>query len=165
MQVDWLWETPATGLLIVSICGLALAGLRRPDAPARMPLPKISLGLALAVGVIGILPALLAERYTDASYRAAPASALDLAARGAALNPFSASPELARAAAAERARAAPGPGSPRSARPPTAEPKNWAAWALLGDAQRAQGDAGAGQRSCLEAQHIKPSVVCPGQSS
>jgi hypothetical protein len=36
---------------------------------------------------------------------------------------------------------------------------------LLGDAQRAAGQAAAGQRSCLEAQHIKPSVACPGQSS
>ena len=33
MQVDWLWETPATGLLVMSICGLSLAGLRRPDRP------------------------------------------------------------------------------------------------------------------------------------
>src|SRR3954451_4796890 len=164
MQVDWLWETPATGLMIICICGLALAGLRRPDAPARGPLRKLSLGLALAVGVIGILPALLAERFTDASSRATPANALSLAARGATLNPFSASPELARAAAAERGQRAQVRISALQAATDR-EPKNWAAWALLGDAQRAAGQAAAGQRSCLEAQHIKPSVACPGQSS
>ena len=58
----------------MSICGLALAGLRRPDAPgAHAAAQDLSLGLAIAVGVIGILPALLSERFTDASYRATPA--------------------------------------------------------------------------------------------
>jgi hypothetical protein len=164
MQVDWLWETPATGLLAMCICGLSLAGLRRPERPVRMPLRHVSLGLAIAVGVIGILPALLSERYTDASYDASPSAGLRLAERGATLNPFSASPEMARAAAAKRA----GQGAVvvtalRSAS--DREPKNWAAWALLGEAQRSLGDASAGLRSCVEAQHIKPTVVCPGQSS
>jgi hypothetical protein len=164
MQVDWLWETPATGLLAMCICGLSLAGLRRPERPVRMPLRHVSLGLAVAVGLIGILPALLSERYTDASYDASPAAALRLAQRGASLNPFSASPEMARAAAAKRAgRAAVQIAALRSAA--DREPKNWAAWALLGEAQRAQGNAPAGLRSCVVAQHIKPTVVCPGQSS
>jgi hypothetical protein len=164
MQVDWLWETPATGLLVMSICGLSLAGLRRPDRPVRMPLRHVSLGLAIAVGVIGILPALLSERYTDASYDASPAAGIRLAQRAAALNPFSASPEMARAAAAKRA----GRGAVQIAALRSAtdrEPKNWAAWALLGEAQRAQGDPVGGLRSCVVAQHIKPTVVCPGQSS
>ncbi len=164
MQVDWLWETPATGLLVLSVCGLALAGLRRPERPVRVPLRRLSLGLVIAVAVVGILPALLAERFTDASYSASPANAINLAERGAALNPFAASPELARAAAAKRA------GQPdvqvAALRAATdREPKNWAAWALLGEAQTAAGDPAGGQRSCLAAQHIKPSLVCPGQSS
>lgn len=164
MQVDWLWETPATGLLAICICGLALAGLRRPDRPVRAPLRKLSVALAVAVVVIGILPALLSERYTDASYRAKPADGVSLAERGAFLNPFSAAPELARAAAADRA----GDATTRVAALRAAadrEPKNWAAWALLGDAQRAAGDAAAGQVSCVRAQHIKPTLTCPGQSS
>ena len=37
-----------------------------------MPLRNLSLGLAIAVGVIGILPALLSERFTDASYTRQP---------------------------------------------------------------------------------------------
>jgi hypothetical protein len=164
MQVDWLWETPATGLLVMSICGLSLAGLRRPERPVRMPLRHVSLGLAIAVGVIGILPALLSERYTDASYDASPAAGIRLAQRGATLNPFSASPEMARASAAKRAgQTAVEIAALRSAA--DREPKNWAAWALLGEAQRAQGDAAGGLRSCVAAQHIKPTVVCPGQSS
>jgi hypothetical protein len=164
MQVDWLWETPATGLLVMSICGLALAGLRRPERPVREPLRKVGLVLAVLVGVVGILPALLAERFTDASYRASPADALRLAERGTTLNPFSAAPELARAAAAERA----GQPAARVAALRDAadrEPKNWAAWALLGEAQTAAGDPAGGQRSCLEGQHIKPTLICPGQSS
>ncbi len=164
MQVDWLWETPATGLLAMSICGLALAGLRRPERPVIAPLRKLSLVLAIVVGVVGILPALLSERFTDASYRAAPADAITLAERGAFLNPFAAAPELARAAAAQRARQ---PDTQVEAlRSATErEPKNWATWALLGEAEAATGDTAAGLRSCLEAQHIKPTVVCPGQSS
>jgi len=164
MQVDWLWETPATGLMVMSICGLSLAGLRRPERPVRMPLRRISLGLALAVGLIGILPALLSERYTDSSYDAAPAAGVRLANRAATLNPFSAAPEMARAAAAKRGGlTAVQVAALRSAA--DREPKNWAAWALLGDAQRAAGDASGGLRSCVEAQHIKPTVSCPGQSS
>jgi hypothetical protein len=164
MQVDWLWETPATGLLIMAICGLALAGLRRPDRTALLPLRRVSLGLAVLVGVVGILPALLAERFSDSSYRASPARAVTLAGRGASLNPFSAAPKLARAAAAKRA----GQTATRVAALRAAtdrEPKNWAAWALLGDAERDAGDANAAQRSCVEAQHIKPTVACLGQSS
>jgi cytochrome c-type biogenesis protein CcmH/NrfG len=71
---------------------------------------------------------------------------------------------MARAAAAKRA----GQGAVVVAALRSAsdrEPKNWAAWALLGEAQRSLGDASAGLRSCVEAQHIKPTVVCPGQSS
>ena len=164
MQVDWLWESPATGLIAMSLCGLALAGLRRPERPVRVPLRRAALALAVAVGVVGLLPALLAERFTDASYRAAPANAIRLAERGAFLNPFSAAPEMARAAAAGRA----GQPATRVAALRAAagrEPKNWAAWALLGEAQTAAGDPIAGQRSCLEGQHIKPRLVCPGQSS
>jgi cytochrome c-type biogenesis protein CcmH/NrfG len=87
-----------------------------------------------------------------------------LAGRAATLNPFSASPEMARAAAAKRGgRAATQIAALRSAA--DREPKNWAAWALLGEAQRAQGDVAAGLRSCVEAQHIKPTVACAGQSS
>ena len=164
MQVDWLWETPATGLLVMCVCGLALAGLRRPERAVIPQLRRVSLGLAVAVGVIGLLPALLAERYTDASYQATPGDAIKLADRGAALNPFSAAPELARAAAAKRAGQV---DTEVTALRDAAdrEPKNWAAWALLGEAQVADGDAGGGQRSCLEGQHIKPTLVCPGQSS
>jgi hypothetical protein len=164
MQVDWLWETPATGLLVMSICGLALAGLRRPERSVIVPLRRLSLGLAVAVGVIGLLPALLSERFTDASYRASPQDAIRLADRGAALNPFSAAPEFGRAAAAKRA----GQTNTEVAALRAAadrEPKNWAAWALLGEAQVAAGDPSAGQRSCLTGQHIKPTLVCPGQSS
>ena len=164
MQVDWLWETPATGLMVMSICGLSLAGLRRPDRPVRMPLRRVSLGLALAVGLIGILPALLSERYTDASYDAAPAAGVRLANRAATLNPFSAAPEMARAAAAKRGGlTAVEVAALRSAA--GREPKNWAAWALLGEAQRAAGDSSGGLRSCVQAQHIKPTVSCAGQSS
>ena len=164
MQVDWLWETPATGLLVMSVCGLALAGLRRPERPVSVPLRRVSLGLAVAVGMIGLLPALLSERFTDASYRAAPDSGIRLAGRAATLNPFAAAPELARAAAAKRANQ---PDTAVAALRAAAdrEPKNWAAWALLGEAQVAAGDAAAGQRSCLTGQHIKPTLVCPGQSS
>ena len=73
MQVDWLWETPATGLLVM--CDLrARAGRPATAGRARCACrcASLSLGLAIAVGVIGILPALLAERYTDASYHATP---------------------------------------------------------------------------------------------
>ncbi len=164
MQVDWLWETPATGLLAMSICGLALAGLRRPDRPVIAPLRKASVVLAILVGVVGILPALLSERFTDASYRASASDAITLAERAAFLNPFSAAPELARAAAAERA-SQPDARVDALRAATEREPKNWATWALLGEAQAAAGDPAAGQRSCLEAQHIKPTVVCPGQSS
>ncbi len=164
MQVDWLWETPATGLLVMSICGLALAGLRRPERPVILQLRKAGLVLAILVGVVGILPALLSERFTDASYRAAPADAITLAERAAFLNPFAAAPELARAAAAERANQ-PDTRVDALRSATDREPKNWATWALLGEAQTAVGDPAAGQRSCLQAQHIKPTVVCPGQSS
>jgi cytochrome c-type biogenesis protein CcmH/NrfG len=128
------------------------------------PLRKASLVLVIVVGVVGILPALLSERFTDASYRAAPADAITLAERAAFLNPFAAAPELARAAAAERANQ-PDTRVDALRSATEREPKNWATWALLGEAQAAAGDPAAGQRSCLEAQHIKPTVVCPGQSS
>ena len=164
MQVDWLWETPATGLLAMSICGLALAGLRRPERPviaaaaqtqprARDRRRRRRHPARAAVGAVH-----RRELPRGAGRRDHAGRARRL------LNPFAAAPELARAAAAQRARQ---PDTQVEAlRSATErEPKNWATWALLGEAEAATGDTAAGLRSCLEAQHIKPTVVCPGQSS
>ncbi len=164
MQIDWLWESAATGLLITALLGLALAAARRSERPPRASLRRLGLAAVVAVGAAGIAPALLAERYTDASYRAVPVDAIAQAERAASLNPFAAAPELARAAAARRAGDLPTVVAALRAAADR-EPRNWVAWSLLADAERESGDPDAANRSCLEAQHLKAVIECPEQSS
>jgi tetratricopeptide (TPR) repeat protein len=164
MQVDWLWESAATGLLVCALLGLALGAAQRAGRPPRAVYRRLALIGAVVVGVAGIAPALLAERFTDASYRSTPADGVAQAERAAALNPLAAAPEIARADAARRA------GDTATAvaalREATArEPRNWVAWWRRAEAERAIGEAETALRSCLEAQHIKPVIECPGQSS
>ena len=157
-QVDWLWETFPCGLEIAALLGLALAGARRAGAPVRPRLRRAGL-VAAAACALAIVPALLAERYTDEAWRSTPQAALTLTARAATLNPFSAEPELARAEAATRAgdaRTSLAAASSAAAR----EPRAWAAWLADYRAARSVGDAAAASTACRRLRWLKPGETC-----
>jgi hypothetical protein len=157
-QVDWLWETFPCGLMIATLLGLALAGARTDDAPVRRRLRRAGL-VAVAACAVAIVPALLAERYTDQAWRSTPRAGLELAGRAATLNPFSAEPELARAAAATRA------GDARTALAAAAdaaarEPRAWAAWLAAYRAARRAGDTAVATTACRRLRWLDPGAAC-----
>jgi hypothetical protein len=157
-QVDWLWETFPCGLVIAALIGLALAGARAEQAPVRPRLRRAGL-VAVAACAVAIVPALLAERYTDQAWQSAPQAALDLAGRAATLNPFSAEPELARAAAAARAgdaRTSLAAADAAAAR----EPRAWAAWLADYRAARLAGDAATAASACRRLRWLDPGETC-----
>jgi hypothetical protein len=159
-QADWLWQLFPVGLLLAGLMGLGLAGYPRPrEETARHPIRLAGVVAACVIALVAIVPALLAERWTDAAYATGGKAGLDLAQRAATVNPFSAAPEFARASIATAMH-----------RPQTAvaafkaatdrEPKNWAAWSGLAAAQRAAGRQGAARAACAEARRLKPVLVC-----
>jgi hypothetical protein len=159
-QADWLWELFPIGLLLAGLMGLGLAGYARPRAEtARHPVRLAAVITACVVALVAIVPALLAERWTDAAYANRGATGLDLARRAASVNPFSAAPEFARASiATSMHRPAVAVAAMQAAT--DREPKNWAAWSGLAAAQRAAGRPGAARAACAVARRLKPALVC-----
>ncbi len=161
-QEDWLWELFPIGLLLAGLVGLGLAGYARPrDVPGRHRVRLVAVAAAGAFALVVIVPALLAERWTDAAYATGGARGIALAERAASVNRLSAAPEFARAAVATAARR-PAVAVAALREATRREPKNWAAWYGLAQAQRATGNATAARASCLQAQRLKPGLACDG---
>jgi hypothetical protein len=159
-QVDWMWETFSCGLLIAGLLGLALAGARRPEGRPFSPVARRAVLVgAIGVALVGIVPALVAERFGDQSYYLDPASALADARRAAALAPLSSAVEFARADAALRSgRASEALAAMREA--VAREPKAWAAWARLAGLEASAGGVRASTAACARARDINPKADC-----
>ena len=130
-QVDWIWQIASCALPAVMLSAAAVGML--PPAAARDRRLVLSAPIALAALVAAavlILPAALAQRYLERSYREPTAAALRDADRARRLDRLSGRPDLAAARALLR------DGDTRDAlvaarRAAGAEPDFWVAWQML----------------------------------
>ena len=180
-QEDWLWQTPAAGVLGACLVGCALASTRGAttaaaataageDAPATAPrrrlvrrpgrlLAPVGLVLTLLVALVAVAPALLAARWVDASYAAEPVRAQQLARRAEALAPLSVEPTVALAGAQRRAGDEAGAlATMREAA--EREPRNFSLWERVSELEQAQGRPAEARAACERARRSAPFVVC-----
>jgi hypothetical protein len=161
-QVDWLWELFGVGLALILLVGAGVAGAATDTKEEPLPRSsgRVSLALALVVALVGIAPALLAERLTDQAYTAPTESARSAAGLAATLDPISARPEMALAWVELRA-GRPAAALAASTRATEREPKAWSAWRLRAQAATAAGAPAAVASSCAVVRSINPGAACP----
>ncbi|HEY0388965.1 MAG TPA: O-antigen ligase family protein [Gaiellales bacterium] len=139
-QVDWIWQLSSCALPAVMLGAVAVAML--PPARERtrsFVMGGIAAAAAVAAAVVLILPAALAQRYLERSYREPAAAALDDARRAGDLDRLSGRPDLA--AARARLRTGDTAGALTDARRAAgAEPGFWVAWQLLSVAAAREGE-------------------------
>ncbi|MDX6520245.1 MAG: hypothetical protein QOF08_850 [Gaiellales bacterium] len=130
-QVDWIWQIASCALPAVMLSAAVLGMLAPARARPRRLLMSAPVALAaVCAAALLIVPAALAQRYLERSYREPTAQALRDADRARRLDRLSGRPDLAAARALLRA------GDTRGAfaaarRAAGAEPDFWVAWQLL----------------------------------
>jgi O-antigen ligase len=130
-QVDWIWQIASCALPAVMLSAVAVGMLAPAPARDRRLFVSAPVALAaLAAAAVLIVPAALAQRYLERSYREPTAAALRDADRARRLDRLSGRPDLAAARALLR------DGNTRDAlvaarRAAGAEPDFWVAWQML----------------------------------
>jgi len=130
-QVDWIWQIASVAipaLLLSAVAVGMVSGARRRRRPLWMSAPA---GVAaLAAALLLVLPAALAERYMERSYRESLDKAIDDVRRAQTFDRLSGRPHLALARA--RLRNGDTAGALAAARRAAgAEPEFWVAWQVL----------------------------------
>jgi hypothetical protein len=130
-QVDWIWQIASCALPAVMLSAAAVGMLAPAPARDRRLFVSAPVALAaLAAAAVLIVPAALAQRYLERSYREPVAAALRDADRARRLDRLSGRPDLAAARALLR------DGNTRDALAAArhaagAEPDFWVAWQVL----------------------------------
>jgi hypothetical protein len=155
-QVDWIWQMASCALpavmLSAAIVGMLPAGTARPRS-LWLSAP-IALTAVVAAALL-VVPATLAQRYLERSYREPVAKALRDADRARTLDRLSGRPDLAAARALLRN------GDTRAAqaaarRAAGAEPSYWVAWQLLSVTDARLGDAAQARAAGRHVQRLAP---------
>jgi hypothetical protein len=105
-SIDWLWEIPALSVAAFALLGMAVA--LSPVRPAKSherhawarPLTLVGAALVVAVSIVTLVPAWLAEKEVNAAldvWEQTPRLALDHLDRARRLNPLSDEPDVLKA--------------------------------------------------------------------
>lgn len=155
-SLDWVWHMTAVGLPAMVLSGIALAGLApAEDRERRRIVSAIVIGAALAVALVVVAPAAIAQHYLTASLTAPLAQALDDADRAAQFDRLSSRPALARA----RAELAAGDAQAALADARLAvatEPRFWVGWQVEYLAASRAGDLVTARKALHRARLLAP---------
>lgn len=157
-SLDWLLRTSAVavpGFLLLGACAAAGGTQGVELAPRRQRTAVAVVGLAAAVCAVPVYFAATLTARAETQAATSTRQALDTLSLAADLNPWAVEPLIVRSTILleeGRARAA-----VRAAREATARgPKDWKAWLMLADAQRAAGRRAAAAASSARARHLNP---------
>jgi hypothetical protein len=155
-SLDWVWHLFAVGVPAMVLAGAAMAALTPAEARERRRIVSgVVIAAALAVALVVVVPATLAQHYLTASLTAPLAPALVDADRAARFDRLSSRPALARA----RAELAAGDAQAAlddARQAVAAEPAFWVAWEVENVAAARVGDMATARRAWRRASALAP---------
>ena len=155
-SLDWVWHLFAVGVPAMVLAGTAMAALTPGESRERSWVASgVVIAAALAVALVVVVPAALAQHYLTASLTAPLGQALSDADQAARFDRLSGRPALARARAELAA------GDPQSAladarNAVAAEPEFWVAWEVESLAAARVGDMTTARRAQRHATALAP---------